>query len=78
MTEGNIYLLKEDIGEIPSGVWAVVEIGMMITLSRVGADEDRNICTMHRLANVTREEVESFDDMRLTVKFDDDLAADIN
>jgi hypothetical protein len=68
MKPGNIYYLKEDLGEIPSGPWAVVEIGMMITLSRVGEDEDGGLCTTCRLVKVTRDEMERFEDMELQVE----------
>jgi hypothetical protein len=68
MTERDIYLLKEDLGEIPSGPWAVVDIGMMITLSRVGEDEDGGLCTTCRLVKVTRDEMERFEDMGLQVE----------
>jgi hypothetical protein len=68
VNEGDIYLLREDLGEIPSGLWAVVEIGMMITLSRVGEDEDGDVCTTFRLVKVTRDEMERFEDMGLQVE----------
>ncbi len=67
MTQGDIYQLKNDLGEIPSGVWAVVEIGMMVTLSRVGEDEDGSLCTTCRLVKVTRDEMERVEDMGLRV-----------
>jgi hypothetical protein len=68
VVEGGIYLLKEDRGEIPGGMWAVVEIGMMVTLSRLGEDEDGGLCTTCRLVKVTRDEMERFEDMRLQVE----------
>ena len=43
-----------------SGPWAVVEIGMMITLSRDGEDENGGLCTTCRLVKVAREEMERF------------------
>lgn len=68
MNEGDIYLLQDDIGEIPAGMWAVVKIEMMITLSRVGEDEDGDVCTTCRLVKVTRDEMERFGDTGLHVE----------
>jgi len=67
MNQGDIYLLKEDIGEIPYGMWAVMKIGMLITLSRVWEDEDRDDCTTCRLVKVTRDEMERFEDTGLQI-----------
>jgi hypothetical protein len=65
---GDVYQLLDDIGEIPAGLWVVVDVSMMIRLSRMGEDEDGNLCTTHRLVRVTRDEMEQFVWMKLAVE----------
>jgi hypothetical protein len=68
MKEGDVYQLLDDLGEVPAGLWVVVEIGMMITLSRLGEDEDGGLCTTCRTVKVTPDEMEQFVWMDLTVE----------
>lgn len=41
---------------------------MMVTLSRLGEDEDGGLCTTCRLVKVTRNEMERFPEMKLQVE----------
>jgi hypothetical protein len=65
--EGDVHRLLDDLGDVPAGLWVVVEIGMMITLSRLGEDEDHELCTTCRTVKVTRDEMERFVWMELAV-----------
>lgn len=68
MTEGDVYQLLDNLGEIPAGLWAVVDIAMMITLSRLGEDEDGSLCTTHRRVKVTRDEMERLSRVDMSIE----------
>ncbi|MCW3053279.1 MAG: hypothetical protein JWN14_2449, partial [Chthonomonadales bacterium] len=68
MITGDIYQLLDDLGDISAGLWVVVEVGMMITLSRLGENEDGDLCTTHRLVKVTRDELQQFVWMEVAVE----------
>ena len=40
---------------------------MMVTLARLGENEDVDLCTTHRLVKVTRDEMEQLEWMELAV-----------
>jgi hypothetical protein len=33
VTEGDVYQLLDELGEVPASLWVVFEVGMMITLA---------------------------------------------
>lgn len=37
---GDVYQFLGDLGEIPAGLWVLVDVGMMITMSRMGENEE--------------------------------------
>ncbi len=62
---GDVLHLPEDLGEIDAGLYAVAEVGWMITLSRLGENEDGDLCMTCRQFKVTYEEFEAFEPMGL-------------
>ena len=62
---GDVLRLPEDLGEIDAGLYAVSEVGWVVTLSRLGENEDGDISTTCRQVKVTYEELEVFVPMGL-------------
>jgi hypothetical protein len=55
---GDVVRLTQNIGEIGSGLWAVTDIGWLLTLTHVGANEDGDLCTLRHQVKITRDEAE--------------------
>ena len=62
---GEVMRLPEDLGEIPAGLYVVMEVSWLITLSRLGENEDGDICTTARLFKITDDEFERLLPMHL-------------
>ena len=60
MTTGDIYFLAQPLEEIPSGFYAIVEVGVLVTLSRLRENEDGHMSTTWRHVKVTWQEMEQF------------------
>ena len=60
MTTGDIYFLPQSLGEIPPGFYAIIEVGMLVTLSHLRENEDGHMATMWRHVKVTWQEIEQF------------------
>ena len=43
-----------DLGDVPAGLWVVVEIGIIVTMSKLGENEDGDPCTIFQTVTVTR------------------------
>src|SRR5579883_1101478 len=57
---GDVLHLPENLGEIEGGHWVVTEIGYMVTLNRMGENEDRDPCIIHRQVKTTWAELAHF------------------
>ncbi len=53
-----MYRPLDDLGKVPAGLWVVVEIGLLVTLARLGEYEDGDLCTIYRKVKVTRDEMD--------------------
>jgi hypothetical protein len=58
---GEVFRLAGNIGEIPAGLYAVVEVGWLVTFCRVGQNEDGDYCTTNRTCKVTFDEFARFE-----------------
>lgn len=57
---GNIVRLKEPLGDIPPGLWVVLETGADCLLQRLGLNEDRVLCTCWSKVRVTPADLRRF------------------
>jgi hypothetical protein len=57
---GEVFRLAKDMGEIPAGLYAVIEVGWLVTLCRVSQNEDGDYCTTARMCKVTYNELPRF------------------
>ena len=55
MNEGDVYQLIHELGEVSADLWVVPDLDMMVTLSRLGENEDGDLCTTWRGVKVTRD-----------------------
>lgn len=60
MRPGDVYQLLDDIGEISAGLYAIVDVGMMVELSRLWKNEYGDYSPTGRNVKVTRQEMEQF------------------
>ena len=67
LTIGDVLRLDDDIGEISAGLYVAISLDLMVTLSRLGEDEDGNLCTTCRTHKVTWHEAAQFVPMQLTI-----------
>ena len=57
---GDVLELKEEIENVPMGLWSVLELGWIIRLARVGKNEDGELSTLNATVNITRDEAQKF------------------
>lgn len=57
---GDVLQLPDTLGELRAGYWVIVELAWMITLHRLGTNEDGEPCVTHREGKVTFEELSRF------------------
>jgi hypothetical protein len=58
---GEVFRLAKDMGDIPTRLYAVTEVGWLVTLCRVGQNEDGDYCTTGRTCKVTFDEFARFE-----------------
>ena len=67
LQSGDVLRLAVDLGEIPAGLYMVVQIGCLIELARCAENEDGDLASTHRLVKVTHHEIEHFEHTYLTI-----------
>ncbi len=67
LNPGDVLRLPVNLGEIPAGLYMVVQIGCLIELARCAENEDGDLASTHRVVKVTYHEIERFEHTYLTI-----------
>ena len=67
LTPGDVLRLPVNLGEIPAGLYMVINIGFLIELARCAENEDGDLASTHRIVKVTHHEIERFEHTYLTI-----------
>lgn len=58
MTRGDVFRLPQPLGEIPAGLYVVIDIGLMLALAAAWINEDGMLSATARRIDVTWDEWE--------------------
>jgi len=64
---GDVVRLASPLGEIGAGLWVVTGIDWLLTLNRLGENEDGDACTILPQARLTLDEAEHLIPMHLNI-----------